>query len=35
VLERDPIEVDALELKDTAVVLTIVDGEVVFERPRT
>jgi hypothetical protein len=35
VLERDPFEVDALELKDVAVVLTIVDGEVVFERPRT
>ena len=34
VLERDPFDVDPLELKDIPVVLTIVDGEVVFERPR-
>jgi len=31
VLERDPFQVDPLELKDVAVVLTVVDGRVVFE----
>ena len=35
VLDRDPFEVDPLELKDIRVVLTIVDGRVTFERPRT
>jgi predicted amidohydrolase YtcJ len=35
VLDRNPFEVDPLELKDVAVVLTIVGGKVVFERPRT
>ncbi len=35
VLDQDPFEVDPLELKDIRVVLTIVDGRVTFERPRT
>ena len=35
VLDRDPFEVDPLELKDIRVVLTIVDGRVTFERPST
>ena len=35
VLDRDPFAVAPLDLKDVRVVLTIVDGEVVFERPRT
>ena len=33
--QRIGLEVDPLELKDVRVVLTIVDGQVVFERPRT
>lgn len=32
VLDRSPFEVDPLELKDIRVVLTVVDGQVVFER---
>jgi len=35
VLDRDPFTVDPLDLKDIRVVLTIVDGKVTFERPRT
>ena len=35
VLDRDPFAVDPLDLKDIRVVLTIVDGKVMFERPRT
>lgn len=35
VLEADPFEVDPLELKDIRVMVTVVDGEIVFERPRT
>lgn len=35
VLDRNPFEVDPTELKDIRVVLTIVDGEIVFRRPRT
>jgi predicted amidohydrolase YtcJ len=35
VLEEDPFAVDPLALKDIRVMLTIVDGRVVFERPRT
>jgi len=35
VLEEDPFAVDPLALKDVRVMLTIVDGRVVFERPRT
>ncbi len=35
VLERDPFAVDPSELKDIEVVLTVVDGEIVYERPRT
>ena len=33
VLDRSPFEVDPLELKDILVVLTVVDGQVIFERP--
>jgi predicted amidohydrolase YtcJ len=35
VLEEDPFVVNPLELKDIRVMLTIVDGRIVFERPRT
>jgi len=35
VMDQNPFEVDPFELKDIRVVLTIVDGKVVFERPRT
>ena len=35
VLERDPFEVEPLELKDIRVMVTSGDGRVVFERPRT
>lgn len=35
VLDQDPFEVDTAELKDIRVILTVVDGKVVFERPRT
>lgn len=35
VLDRNPFEVEPLELKDILVVLTIVDGRVIFERPRS
>ena len=35
VLDRDPFAVDPLELKDVRVMLTVVDGEIVFERPRS
>lgn len=35
VLDADPFEVEPLDLKDVRVMLTIVDGEIVFERPRT
>jgi predicted amidohydrolase YtcJ len=35
VLDRDPFEVDPLDLKDVRVMLTVVNGEIVFERPRT
>ena len=35
VLDRNPFEVDPMELKDIQVVLTVVGGKVVFERPRT
>jgi predicted amidohydrolase YtcJ len=35
VLDQNPFEVDATALKDVRVVLTIVDGEIVFERPHT
>ena len=35
VLEDDPFEVDPIELKSVRVMMTIVDGKVVFERPRT
>jgi len=35
VMDENPFEVDPFELKDIQVVLTIVDGKVVFERPRT
>lgn len=35
VLDQNPFEVDPLDLKDVRVILTIVDGKVVFERPRT
>jgi predicted amidohydrolase YtcJ len=35
VLDRNPFEIDPLDLKDVRVVLTIVDGRVTFERPRT
>jgi predicted amidohydrolase YtcJ len=35
VLEEDPFVVNPLELKDIRVMLTSVDGRIVFERPRT
>ena len=35
VLDRDPFAVDPSELKDIRVMMTFVDGVVVFERPRT
>jgi len=35
VMDQNPFEVDPADLKDIRVVLTIVDGKVVFERPRT
>jgi predicted amidohydrolase YtcJ len=35
VLERDPFAVDPIEIKDVRVVMTVVDGRVVFERPTT
>ena len=35
VLDRDPLQVNPRELKDVQVVLTVVGGRVVFERPRT
>jgi predicted amidohydrolase YtcJ len=35
VLEEDPFRVAPSDLKDVRVLLTIVDGRVVFERPRT
>ncbi len=35
VLDRDPFAVDPSELKDVRVMMTFVDGKVVFERPRT
>ena len=35
VLDQDPFAVDPLRLKDIRVTLTIVDGEIVFQRPRT
>ena len=35
VLEEDPFVVNPLELKDIRVMLTIADGRIVFERPRT
>lgn len=35
VLDRNPLEIPPTELKDVRVVLTVVGGRVVFERPRT
>lgn len=35
VLDRDPFAIEPSELKDVRVMMTFVDGEVVFERPRT
>jgi predicted amidohydrolase YtcJ len=35
VLDRDPFEIPPSELKDVRVLLTVVGGRVVFERPRT
>ncbi|MDX1494952.1 MAG: amidohydrolase [Longimicrobiales bacterium] len=35
VLDRDPFAVDPSELKDIRVMLTVVDGQVVFQRPST
>ncbi len=35
VLEDDPFAIDPIELKDVRVMLTIVDGKIVFERPGT
>jgi predicted amidohydrolase YtcJ len=35
VLDRNPFEIDPRELKDVGVLMTITDGRVVFERPRT
>jgi len=35
VLDRNPLEIAPTELKDVQVVLTVVGGRVVFERPRT
>ncbi|MDP2956648.1 MAG: amidohydrolase [Longimicrobiales bacterium] len=35
VLDRDPFEVAPTDLKDVRVLLTMVGGKVVFERPRT
>ena len=35
VLEENPLEVDGSRLKDVRVLLTMVDGKVVFERPTT
>lgn len=35
VLENDPFAIDPIDLKDVRVMLTIVDGRIVFERPRT
>ncbi|MGD2069811.1 MAG: amidohydrolase [Gemmatimonadota bacterium] len=35
VLDRNPLEIDPRELKDVEVVMTIVDGRVVYERPST
>ena len=35
VLDRDPFEVEPVELKDVRVVLTVVGGRITFERPRT
>ena len=35
VLDRDPFAVAPTELKDVRVMMTLVDGRVVFERPRT
>jgi predicted amidohydrolase YtcJ len=35
VLERDPFAVDPQQLRDVRVMMTIVGGRVVFERPRT
>ncbi len=35
VLDADPFGIDPRDLKDVRVVLTIVDGQIVFERPRT
>ena len=32
VVDRDPLSVDAPELLDTTVRMTMVDGEIVFER---
>jgi predicted amidohydrolase YtcJ len=35
VLDADPFAVNPLDIKDIQVVLTIVDGKITFERPRT
>jgi len=35
VLDRDPFAVDPIDIKDIRVVLTITDGKVTFERPKT
>ena len=35
VLDADPFAIDPRGLKDVRVMLTIVDGEIVYERPRT
>lgn len=35
VLDRNPLEIPPAELKDVKVLMTVVDGKIVFERPRT
>ena len=35
VLDRNPLERPPEELKDVKVIMTVVDGKIVFERPRT
>ena len=35
VLDRNPLERPPEELKDVKVIMTVVDGKIVFERPKT